>query len=134
MVCVDRLAVVFWAAAVAAASAYPKVGDSRLVTMNDDDPLKCELYNSSCIAEASARGNSKEKCTGVEHCANRQAHYCIATWSPVAGNGTAPPNDGHRSGHQRPYSPELSHVLRRETNIKHGQECGQTKLFQFKFL
>ena len=106
MVSVDRLAVLILAAVVAA-SAYPKVGESR-VTNDDDGLLKCELYNSSCIAEATARGISKEKCTGVEVCANRDAHYCVATWSPVA-NGTAS-DDGHRSGHQGPYLAEIGHI------------------------
>ena len=107
MVSVDRLAVLLLAAVVAA-SAYPKVGDSRATNDDDDGLLKCELYNSSCIAEATARGISKEKCTGVEVCANRDAHYCVATWSPVA-NGTAS-DDGHRSGHQGPYLAEISHI------------------------
>ena len=69
---------------------------------NGEQPptLKCELYNSSGIAEAKARGTSKEMCTGVEHCANRDAHYCIASWSPVK-NGTVldDKDDGHSSGH-----------------------------------
>ena len=108
MVRVDGLAVVLWAV-VAAASAYPKVGD-RGVMKDGEETLKCELYNSSCIAEANARGTSKEKCTGVEHCADREAHYCIATWSPVAGNGTAS-DDGHRSGHQGPFLAELSYIF-----------------------
>ena len=48
---------------------------------NGEQPptLKCELYNSSGIAEAKARGTSKEMCTGVEHCANLDAHYCIVS-------------------------------------------------------
>ena len=109
MVRVDRLAVVLWAA-VAAASAYPKVGDGG-VRNDGDETLKCELYNSSCIAEANAKGTSKEKCTGVEHCVDREAHYCIATWSPVAGNGTASEDDGHRSGHQVTFLAELSYIF-----------------------
>ena len=100
MVRVDHLAVVLSAAVLAAASALPAVGDRRIAGGQDDETLKCERYNASCIAEAAARGTSKAKCIGVEHCANRDAHYCIATWSPVKNGTAASADDGHPSGHQ----------------------------------
>ena len=99
MVRVDHLAVVLSAAVFAAASALPAVGDRRIAD-GQDETLKCERYNASCIAEAAARGTSKAKCIGVEHCANRDAHYCIATWSPVKNGTAASADDGHPSGHQ----------------------------------
>ena len=122
MVRVDHLAVVLSAAVLAAASALPAVGDRRIAD-GQDETLKCERYNASCIAEASARGTSKAKCIGVEHCANRNAHYCIATWSPVKNGTVANADEGHPSGHQGRILAELN---------LYSFCRGQPALFQFE--